>query len=125
MKSEVRALIAKSRRSLKAAQRLFQEADYDFSASRAYYAMFYLAEALLVRRGLSFSKHGGVLAALHEQYVKTGRLSRTLHQALHRAFEARQLGDYGFEEPFPRREAERLLGDAEEFFKVAAALLKE
>jgi len=25
---------------------LFEDADYDFAASRAYYAMFYLAEAL-------------------------------------------------------------------------------
>lgn len=125
MKADVRALIAKGRRSLKAAQRLFQETDYDFSASRAYYAMFYLAEALLLQRGLSFSKHAGVLAALYEQYVKPGRLPQTLHRALHRAFEARQQGDYGFEEPFPRNEAKELLAGAEDFLKAATALLKK
>lgn len=124
MKADVRALIAKGRRSLRAARRLFREADYDFSVSRAYYGMFYLAEALLLQRGLSLSKHAGVLAALHERYVKTGRLPRRLHQALHRAFEARQQGDYGFEEPFPRSEAKELLTSAGAFLKAAESLLR-
>ena len=34
-----------------------------FAASRAYYAMFYAAEALLQSRGLAFSKHSAVHAA--------------------------------------------------------------
>jgi uncharacterized protein (UPF0332 family) len=37
-------LIAKANNSIKAAQILFNEEIYDVSTSRAYYAMFYLAE---------------------------------------------------------------------------------
>lgn len=43
MKQEIQKLLEKARRSLKAAQRLFQSGDYDFAISRAYYAMFYSA----------------------------------------------------------------------------------
>jgi len=47
MNQQIEALVAKGKRSLIAAQRLFELGDYDFAASRAYYAIFYLAEALL------------------------------------------------------------------------------
>ncbi len=124
MKKEMESLVAKAQRSLKAARRLFEERDYDFAASRAYYAMFYLAEALLMKKGITFSKHGGVIAGLYEQYVKRGLLSQSHHQALHRAFEARSQGDYGFQEPFPREEAKVLLGDAKAFLEEAMRLLR-
>jgi len=72
MTAESEALIAKGRRSLAAGRRLFQAGDYDFAASRAYYAMFYLAEALFLSKGLSFGKHAAVIAAFGQQFVKTG-----------------------------------------------------
>ena len=57
MTDEQEQLIAKASNSIKAAQILFNEEIYDVSTSRAYYAMFYLAEAFLISEGLSFSKH--------------------------------------------------------------------
>lgn len=36
---------------------------YDFAVSRAYYAMFYIAEAFLLGQDLSFSSHAGVISA--------------------------------------------------------------
>ena len=53
MTAELEALIEKGRRSLGAARRLFGEGDYDFAASRTYYAMFYLAEELVTGQGQS------------------------------------------------------------------------
>jgi uncharacterized protein (UPF0332 family) len=44
---EQQALLDKARRSIEAAQSLIQQKFYDFAVSRAYYAMFYVAEALL------------------------------------------------------------------------------
>jgi uncharacterized protein (UPF0332 family) len=38
---EVQALLKKAGRSLKASKSLIDSGDYDFSISRAYYAMFY------------------------------------------------------------------------------------
>jgi uncharacterized protein (UPF0332 family) len=44
---EILSLVEKARRSPKSAKLLLSEGDYDFAISRAYYAMFYCAEAVL------------------------------------------------------------------------------
>jgi uncharacterized protein (UPF0332 family) len=87
-------LMTKARHSLAAARRLHAAGDSDFAVSRAYYAMFYAAEALLLRRSLSFSRHAGVIAALQREYVTSGDLPREQHAALQRAFDARNVADY-------------------------------
>lgn len=74
MKEEIRPLIEKARRSLQVARHLFEDGDYDFAASRAYYAMFYLAEAALLTRGLAFSRHSGVIAGFYNTFVRPGLL---------------------------------------------------
>ena len=48
MKPEVSELLDKARRSIKTAERIFKDGEIDFAGSRAYYAMFYIAEALLL-----------------------------------------------------------------------------
>ncbi|NEQ43065.1 MAG: HEPN domain-containing protein [Leptolyngbya sp. SIOISBB] len=53
MSSEVQALIAKAKESLAASQLLTANGLHDFAASRAYYTMFYIAEAFLWNKGLS------------------------------------------------------------------------
>jgi hypothetical protein len=58
MKPKSRRLLDKAARAIRAAETLLREGDADFAAGRAYYAMFYSAEALLFERGLQFRKHG-------------------------------------------------------------------
>jgi len=53
---EIEALIIKAERSVRIARSLLSSGDCDFSVSRAYYAMFYRAEALLPTNDLRFSK---------------------------------------------------------------------
>lgn len=60
---EQQALLDKAQRSIEAAQSLIQQKFYDFAVSRAYYAIFYFAEALLDQEGLSFSSHAAVISA--------------------------------------------------------------
>jgi uncharacterized protein (UPF0332 family) len=63
-------LIRKAQRSLRAAK-LFNENDLiDFAASRAYYAMFYVARAFLLGKGLEFSKHGSLIAAFGQHFCQ-------------------------------------------------------
>lgn len=54
MTPEQKHLIEKAERSLLAAQQLVHQKFHEFAVSRAYYAMFYVAEALLDQEGLSF-----------------------------------------------------------------------
>ena len=82
MKPEVRALLHKARESVDAARLLGEKCYWDFAASRAYYAMFYTAEALLLEKGLSFSSHSAVIAAFGKEFAKSGALDPKLHRFL-------------------------------------------
>lgn len=57
---EIVANLQRAEQSLRAAQELASRGYYDFAASRAYYAAFYAATALLLPEGLELSKHSGV-----------------------------------------------------------------
>ncbi len=87
---EIRALLRKAERSLKASRVLIGSEDYDFSISRIYYVMFYCAEALLLTKDLKFSKHSAVIAAFGRDFVKTGLLSKELHSYLIKGFRERR-----------------------------------
>ena len=56
MTSEQAALIKKAEESLRAARLLAKDTLYNFAASRAYYAMFYVAQAFLLDEKLAYSK---------------------------------------------------------------------
>jgi uncharacterized protein (UPF0332 family) len=88
-------LLNKAKQSLNAARLLFNDDFADFSASRAYYAMFYSIEAGLLRRNLSFSKHSATLAAFGKEFIRTGIFPAKYHQYVLEAFNLRNAGDYG------------------------------
>jgi uncharacterized protein (UPF0332 family) len=62
--------------------------------NRLYYACFYAVSALLVRDGLSSSKHAGVRSLFNRQYVKTGKVPKDLARIYNDLFERRQEADY-------------------------------
>jgi uncharacterized protein (UPF0332 family) len=68
------ALLRKAQDSLQAAKLLLDNHLYDISASRAYYTMFYVAEAFLLGDGLAFSSHAAVISALGRDFARTGRM---------------------------------------------------
>jgi uncharacterized protein (UPF0332 family) len=123
--NEIQRLKDKAERSLGAAEGLFQRGDYDFSASRAYYAMFYLAEAVLLTKGLSFSRHKGVISGFWEHFIKTGIFDKALHKALNDAFEIRKIGDYASSKEVSKEEAENVLRDARIFLSAVKGYFEE
>ncbi|OGW12933.1 MAG: hypothetical protein A3G93_13875 [Nitrospinae bacterium RIFCSPLOWO2_12_FULL_45_22] len=70
--SEIENLLARARRYIKSGNLLLADGDYESAVSRAYYAMFYSTEALLLTKGLSYSSHKGVISAFGRHFVKTG-----------------------------------------------------
>jgi uncharacterized protein (UPF0332 family) len=62
MKPEQLELIQKSSESICAARLLLDNGFPGYAAARAYYAMFYIAEAFLDGEGMSFSKHSAVIS---------------------------------------------------------------
>jgi uncharacterized protein (UPF0332 family) len=124
MKEEIENLIKKGYRSLEVAEEIFNHGHYDFAVSRAYYAMFYLAEAALLSKGLSFSKHSAVIAAFNQQFVKTGVFPKKLHAWFIKAFDKRNIGDYGSELTVTKEESKEVLEQAEEFIRTVENYLK-
>ncbi|HWP62853.1 MAG TPA: HEPN domain-containing protein [Candidatus Binatia bacterium] len=86
-------LLEKAARAIAAAERLVQDGFFDIAAGRAYYAMFYVAEAILAAKGLRFAKHGGVHAAFGQHVVKAGEMDPRYHRWLLDAFDRRVSAD--------------------------------
>ncbi len=123
MKKDLQALLKKGQRALKAAENLHKNGDYDFAASRAYYAMFYVAEAALLTLNLAASRHSAVLTLFYEHFVKTGRIEKALHQDLHHAFDLRQQGDYWADSGISREMTDEILRNARRFITTVGALI--
>jgi uncharacterized protein (UPF0332 family) len=95
--SEQEMLLEKARENLKAARLLIQEELANIAASRAYYAMFYIAEALLLGRDLVFTSHSAVIAAYGKEFARTKDMDPKFHRYLITSQDIRQTGDYGVE----------------------------
>jgi uncharacterized protein (UPF0332 family) len=119
MKLEAAKLLDKAEHAIRAATLLLDAGETDFAAGRAYYAMFYVAEALLSEQGLSFSKHTGVHGAFGEHFAKTGRLDPKFHRWLLDAFDYRITGDYDTAPSTPPEVVKTLLAQAKEFLSEA------
>ena len=121
----IRALIDKAKESAKVARGLVKDGHNDFAASRTYYAMFYVAEALLAHKGKSYSKHSEVLSAFGREYAKTEILDPKFHRWLIDSQDSRNIGDYGIEEHVTGEQAETLCKWATEFISVAEMYLSK
>lgn len=124
MMPEQEALLRKAHDSLRASQLLSTEGFYDFAVSRAYYTMFYGAEALLLGRGLSFSKHSAVIAAFGKELVKTGEVPAEFHRTLIEAQEKRTIADYDSGQGITAEMATEQQEKAARFLSLAERLLQ-
>ena len=71
---EVSLYVERAREMLEVAQLNLQSGFYPSAVNRAYYAIFYAANALLATKGLARNKHRGVISAFRQHFVKTGLL---------------------------------------------------
>lgn len=121
---EIAANLERAEQSIQAARQLASSSFYDFAASRAYYAAFYAATAVLLHEGLEFSKHSAVIASIHQRFVKTGKLDKEQGKALNWLFELRSVGDYGGTAHVSRQEVEQAIEAAEKFLEAIKPLLQ-
>lgn len=120
---EIAAYLERAEQSIRAARMLVAEGYYDFAASRAYYAAFYSSVAILLSEGLDFRKHSGVVASIHQRFVRTGKLSKEQGKDLNWLFELRNIADYGGVIHVSLSQAEQAIQAAERFFRAAKTLL--
>jgi uncharacterized protein (UPF0332 family) len=113
--TEIDSLIKRARRYIKSAELLLNDKDYESSVSRSYYAMFYAAQAALLTKELTFSSHKGVISAFGKHFIKTEIFPKEMGRELNRAFEKRQIGDYGYTFVVSDEEAIQILRYGKEF----------
>jgi uncharacterized protein (UPF0332 family) len=126
MREYARKLFDKALDSIEAAEGLTNMGKAEIAAGRAYYAMFYIAEALLFNQfHLKLNQHGQVIAAYGKHFAKTKELDPKYHRWLRDGFEKRISGDYGVDTGIEEDLATDMINQAREFLEVAQKYLEE
>ena len=123
MTEDQKDLLEEARDSIAAADLLLTGGFQGYAVSRAYYAMFYIAEAFLEGLGLSFSKHSAVIAAFGQYFAQTGKVPVEFHRFLLEAFELRHKGDYGLRNAVAYDQAQEQIARARRFLELAENLI--
>jgi hypothetical protein len=121
---EVAELLDRSEERLEAAKHLVEGGHFPDSVSRAYYAMFFAARALLLAKGIEVRTHRGLVAGVYEHYVRPGLLGKDVAALLPAAMAARHEADYGFPDRASREEAIATIVDARRFLDSARKLME-
>ena len=122
--NEKDALLRKSERAFAAAKILLEADSLEGASSRAYYAWFYVAEALLLSEGLRFSSHGQVIAQYGMMFAKENVLDRRFHRTLDEAYALRQYADYATTPDLDPSKISKLLQEGEAFLGAAKNYLE-
>ena len=113
---------ASAREAAEEARILFQASHYSGACSRAYYAMFNAARAMLLAKGQkreSAKTHKTVLRLFSHEFVQDGTFDAELARALRKAADARHIADY--EGGVGRDEAAVVMATLEAFMREAEA----
>lgn len=117
-------LLNEARSSINAAKLLINGGFSGYGASRAYYAMFYIAEAFLGEIGLSFSKHSAVISSFGKNFAHTEKVPKKFHKFLIEGQAIRHTGDYNHNTSITPEQAREQISRAEEFLQLAENCIK-
>lgn len=123
MSEEQRELLLEGRDSIAAARVLLDNGYPSYAVARAYYAMFYIAEAFLEGESMSFSKHSAVISAFGREFVHKGRIPAEYHKYSIEAQALRHLGDYGPRQSVSIEETLEQITHAEQFLMLAETMI--
>lgn len=116
--------IEKGQAALRQARILNDSHEYDGAVSRAYYAAFHYASAVLLTRGLEALSHQGLVRMFNLHFIKTGQFPKRYSTILSHAQKAREESDYQGEIPFTEEDAVTRLREVEEFVSYLEQFLR-
>ena len=123
MNNITRKLLDKAVDAIESAVILLDHGKIDGASGRAYYALFYIAEALLNEKGLQFSKHGNVIGAYGREFSKTNLLDPKFHRWLRQGFDTRLVSDYQVDHFLEASVVSDMINQAQEFLDAAREYL--
>ena len=126
MNEDIELYLQTARETLDDASILISQRRFPAAVSRAYYAMFYAASAMLLSVGLKVESHYGVKVKFGEMFVKAEKVDRRFGEMLAHAYDLRQDADYdlGTRAGITRQVAEREYRKASDFLRMAEQFLK-
>lgn len=125
MKEHSQKLLKKALDAIEVAEGILDMNKPEMAAGRAYYAMFYVAEALLYEKGLEFKTHGQVIGAYGKEFAKTKDLDPKYHRILRAGFDTRISGDYDVDTDISKQLVADMINDAKDFLNAAKRYLKK
>ena len=125
MNEKITFLLNKAQTFLRSAAVLVELEDFDSCASRAYFAMFYAAQAALVAENSKLPEQMGIRSAFIEQFIDSGRMPERAAEALEQAYELKEVGDYSNSYAVKKEDGERVLQEAEAFVTTIADRLEQ
>jgi uncharacterized protein (UPF0332 family) len=111
--------------TIEGAEILLDHKKTDLAAGRAYYALFYIAEALLNEKGLQFKEHGKVIGAYGKEFAKTNLLDSKFHRWLRLGFDTRLVSDYQVDTNVETAVVSDMINQAREFLEAAQEYLEK
>lgn len=110
-------LLTLAEEDLKTSQLLLDNERYRVCISRAYYAMYYGAQALLKAKNVKSRTHKGLIQQFNQHFVKSGDLPIDMSKALSDNYDLRQLSDYEEAVVMNREQAEKALAASVRFIE--------
>lgn len=114
---EKQILMERAYEKSEVAKSLFETGFYSDAVSRAYYAMFYAARALLSEKSIYPKTHRGVISQFGLKFVKEGEFEKEIFDLFARAQEDREEADYGLLSEIEEEEAKKIIEGAEKFLR--------
>lgn len=90
--------------ALKEADDAIKDAHWNLAIQRLYYAVYYMASALLMKNKIPAQIHNGVVGQIGLHFVTTGKLSKENGRLYSRLLQSRITGDYNDFFDFTREE---------------------
>ena len=117
--------IEKSKDDIRRAHSLLTDDAYRQAISRASYAVFAIASAVLLTQGLTRKKHSGIESAFHQFLVKPGLIEPEYSTIYIKASRARQEADYADTTEFTEVKTRQVLADSERFVQRIEKYLRD
>jgi len=125
MNDEIQAELRIARETLQEAEHLLSKQPPRGAGSRAYYAMFHAAVAMVLAEGEKYESHGETIGAFGRLFIKPGRVERRFNSYLKEGSEFREVADYAPLTTLSIEKAGEILKKATEFVGMAEEFLKE
>jgi len=116
--------LLRAEKALRSAKILEEDGELEDAVSRAYYAMFHAARAILFSKGVKAKTHRGTISLFGEKIVKEGVLRREFADMLRKALDLRQKSDYELYAELNEELVEEVIKNAGKFVEKIKELLE-